>query len=79
MEQNKGLLINIVLILMTFLILLCLLFILDTSIATNQSLVNRVAWLEDKMIERVKPIIQINRATIYNTDGEIVLETNEEK
>ena len=79
MEINKGLLFSVSLILTTCLILLCLLFILDTSIATNQSLRDRVTWLEDKMIERVKPVIQVNRATIYNTDGEIVLETKEKK
>lgn len=79
MENNKGILISIAIIMMACLILLCLLFILDTSIGTNQSLSDRVTWLENKMIERTKPIIQVNRATIYNTEGEIVLETKEQK
>ena len=77
MRIDRWTLFGVSLILLTCLILLCLLFILDTSIATNQSLRDRVTWLEDKMIERTKPVIQVNRATIYNTDGEIVLETKE--
>jgi len=68
-----------VLLALTSLTLVSLLIILDTTIATNQSLGARVTWLEDKMIEKVKPVIQVNRATIYNTEGEIVLETNEDK
>ena len=51
----------------------------DKSSATKQSLVDRVSLLEEKMIERVKPVIQINRATIYNTEGEIVVEVLEDR
>ena len=55
------------------------LIIWDKKAAQRQSIEDRIEWLEEKMIERVKPIIQVNRATIYNTDGEIVLETLREK
>lgn len=75
MTENKTIFFIIGLLTASCLVLLCMLFVLDTSIGTNQSLRDRVTWLEDKMIERVKPVIQVNRATIYNTEGEIVLET----
>lgn len=78
MEQNKWTLFGIGLILMNVLVLLCLLFILDQSIGTNQSLEGRVKWLENKMIEHTKPVIQISRGTVYNTEGQIVLETHDD-
>jgi len=74
MIDNKITLMFIGGLLIICLMVLSLLFILDTNVSTNAALRERVTWLEDKMIERVKPIIQINRATIYNTEGEIVVE-----
>ena len=68
-----------VLLALSCLIVICLLFILDTTVATSQSLGSRVTWLEDQMIKHTKPIIQVNRATIYNTEGEIVVETLDTK
>ena len=80
MEPNKWVFISIGIFLLSLVMLdLCTLFFLDASVGTNQSLRDRVASLEDKMIERVKPVIQINRATIYNTEGEIVIEKLEKK
>jgi len=80
MEPNKWVFISIGIFLLSLVMLdLCTLFFLDASVSTNQSLRDRVASLEDKMIERVKPVIQINRATIYNTEGEIVIEKLEKK
>ncbi len=55
-------------------ILILALLLWDTNSSTIVSLNDRISLLEEKMIERVKPIIQINRATIYNTEGEIVVE-----
>jgi len=78
-ENRWQLFVGIGLLLATILILLSLLFVLDTNIGTNQSLRDRVTWLEEKMVERTKPVIQINRATIYNTEGEIVIETLDKK
>lgn len=34
----------------------------------------RIALLEKQMQDKIRPVIQINRATVYNTDGEIVIE-----
>jgi len=77
MEQNPWIYFGVGLLSTICVLLLCLILVLDTSTSTSQSLEDRVAWLEDKMIERVKPVIQVNRATIYNTEGEIVLEVND--
>lgn len=38
-------------------------------------LVENIQIMEKKITEKTQPRIQINRATIYNTDGEIVIET----
>lgn len=38
-------------------------------------LVENIQIMEKKIAEKTQPRIQINRATIYNTDGEIVIET----
>ena len=58
---------------------LTLILTFDTFSSVQESLENRISLLEEKMIERVKPVIQINRATIYNTEGEIVIEVLEDK
>ena len=34
----------------------------------------RIALLEKQMQDKIRPVIQINRATVYNSDGEIVIE-----
>jgi len=79
METDRNTLIGICALTIMVIILLAMLFILDTSLGTNQSLQSRVTWIEEKMVERIKPVIQVNRATIYNTDGEIVIETLDTK
>lgn len=79
MGTDRNTLIGICALMIMVIILLAILFILDTSLGTNQSLRDRVTWIEEKMVERSKPIIQVNRATIYNTDGEIVIETLDKK
>jgi len=38
------------------------------------SLKDRVATLEQLMREKSRPMIHIERASVYNTDGEIVIE-----
>ncbi|MCG7853120.1 MAG: hypothetical protein MIO92_11425 [Methanosarcinaceae archaeon] len=79
MQLDKYTGFAIIALLMISLILICLMLILDTNVATNGSLRNRVTALEEQMIRRTKPVIQINRATIYNTEGEIVVETLDKK
>ena len=73
-ENNNGLIFLLAGILIIVLVCIIAALYFDTVTATRQSLEDRVTWLEDKMIERIKPVIQINRATIYNTEGEIVIE-----
>ena len=79
MQLDKYTGFAIIALLMISFILICLMLILDTNVATNGSLRNRVTALEEQMIRRTKPVIQINRATIYNTEGEIVVETLDKK
>ena len=79
MQLDKYTGFAIIALLMISLILICLMLILDTNVATNGSLRNRVTALEEQMIRRTKPVIQINKATIYNTEGEIVVETLDKK
>lgn len=43
---------------------------LQTKIDTNTSC---VVLLENRINEKYSPRIQVNRATIYNTEGEIIL------
>jgi len=40
---------------------------------------DRLTQLEIQMKMKMRPIIQVNRATIYNTDGEIVVEERREE
>lgn len=37
----------------------------------------RIEHLEQQMLEKTRPVINVESATIYNTDGEIVLETHD--
>ena len=46
----------------------------DWRTGTDGSVNDRIALLERQMKEQIRPVIQINRATVYNTDGEIVIE-----
>ena len=46
----------------------------DEKTMSGDSVNARIALLEDQMKEKIRPVIQINRATVYNTDGEIVIE-----
>lgn len=42
-------------------------------------LVTRVNDLERKMERKFRPMINVTRASIYNTDGEVVIETHDGK
>ena len=46
----------------------------DERDMSNKSVNERIAFLEEQMKEKIRPVIQINRGTVYNTDGEIVIE-----
>ena len=46
----------------------------DEKTMSSDSVNDRIALLERQMKDKVRPIIQISRATVYNTDGEIVIE-----
>ena len=46
----------------------------DERTMSGDSVNARIALLEKQMKDKVRPVIQINRATVYNTDGEIVIE-----
>lgn len=39
-----------------------------------RQLENTVTVLEEHLKQRIRPIIQVQRATIYNTDGEVVVQ-----
>jgi len=47
---------------------------LEARSVERSSLEARVAALERQLQRRVRPIIQVNRASIYNTDGEVIVE-----
>ena len=46
----------------------------DEKSMVNGSVNDRIALLEKQMKDKVRPVIQINLATVYNTDGEIAIE-----
>ena len=46
----------------------------DEKTMSDDSVNDRIALLEKQMRDKIRPVIQINRATVYNTDGEIVIE-----
>ena len=46
----------------------------DEKTMSGDSVNDRIALLERQMQDKIRPVIQINRATVYNTDGEIVIE-----
>jgi len=63
-----------VLIYMAAVTLFILVAVWDWRTGTDDSLNARIALLEKQMKDKIRPVIQINRATVYNTDGEIVIE-----
>lgn len=40
-----------------------------------KELKNQTGLLKSQLDQRVRPIINIDRASVYNTDGEVVIET----
>ena len=46
----------------------------DERTMSSESVNDRIALLEEQMKEKTRPVIQINRGTVYNTDGEVVIE-----
>ena len=48
--------------------------ILQTRTMERSSLEERVATLEEMMREKSRPVIHIERGTVYNSDGEVVIE-----
>ena len=63
-----------VLIFMAAVILFILVAVWDWRTGTDDSVDARIALLEEQMKDKIRPVIQINRATVYNTDGEVVIE-----
>ena len=61
-------------ILMIVLILALALILWDWHAGLDDSVDARIALLEEQMKDKIRPVIQINRATVYNTDGEVVIE-----
>ena len=49
----------------------------DRSLGQKESMEGRIELLERKIEEKFRPMIMVNRATIYNSDGEIVIEEAE--
>ena len=49
-------------------------FYVDTREREIDSLNARLELMEQKIRERTRPVINIQRATVYNTDGEIVIQ-----
>ena len=46
----------------------------DWRAGVDDSVNARIALLEEQMKEKTRPVIRINRGTVYNTDGEVVIE-----
>ena len=46
----------------------------DERTMSAESVNDRIALLEKQIKDKIRPVIQINRGTVYNTDGEIVIE-----
>lgn len=42
----------------------------------RESFQDRITILEGQMQRRIRPIIHINRASVYNSDGEVVVESH---
>ena len=62
-------------IFLSFALILALAVILwDWRSGVDVSVDARIALLEEQMKDKIRPVIRINRATVYNTDGEIVIE-----
>ncbi len=58
-----------------FALILALAVILwDWRAGVDDSVNDRIALLEKQMKDKIRPVIQINRGTVYNTDGEVVIE-----
>jgi len=49
----------------------------DRSRGEKDAAEARIELLERKMEEKFRPMIMVNKATIYNSDGEIVIEEHE--
>ena len=63
-----------VLIFMAVVTLFILVAVWDWRAGTDDSVDARIGLLEEQMKDKIRPVIQINRATVYNTDGEVVIE-----
>lgn len=50
---------------------------IDWYFGTTDSREERIALLEKQMKEKTRPVIHIERATIYNTDGEVIIKTED--
>lgn len=49
------------------------------KMSRKDMLIYRVEKLERQMMEKTRPVIHADYATIYNTDGEVVIETCEDE
>lgn len=62
-------------IFLAFAVLIALTLVLwDWRSGVDDSVGARIALLETQMKDKVRPVIHINRATVYNTDWEVVIE-----
>ena len=74
MNGKKGFF-NAGVIFLGFALILALAAILwDWRVGVDDAVDDRITLLEKQIKDKVRPVIQINRATVYNTDGEIVIE-----
>ena len=51
----------------------------DARDKDSESMEARVEILERQMKQKIRPVINVARASIYNSDGEIVIEEHEIK
>jgi len=65
---------NLIILILSCLVIGLGLMLLDFHTASNEAVLARLELHEKKLKEKTRPIIQVTRATIYNTDGEIVIE-----
>ncbi len=74
MNDNTGILIIIAIGAVVLVLLTAGIFFNTQTSDMDRSVNDRLLLLEKQSEERATPRIQIQRATVYNTDGEIVIE-----
>lgn len=73
-HTNKKLIALVVVQVVLFVVLGYLALFYDTKTMAEESMTARIANLEQTMQRKMHPVINIRRATVYTSKGEIVIE-----